>query len=259
MDYDQTNIASAYDSARGLDAEMQQQWLDLISAYVPKDGVSNIVDLGCGTGRFSEPLAVHFQADVIGIDPSQTMLEQARGKNPGSTVVFKQASGEKLPVETNSTDIVFMSMVFHHLPDPQQTAKECRRVLSDGGHVCVRTATTDAMESFGHTRFFPGIRPLMEEQLASRDEIKRVFEGAGFVSVGHEGVTHQVSTTWRGFADRIAKRAYSILARLPDHDFQTGLAALRAHAEQADLEEPVTEEVDFFVFRRPTETIGNGS
>jgi SAM-dependent methyltransferase len=259
MDYDRTNIAAVYDSARGLDSDMQQLWLDLISAYMPKDGVFHIVDLGCGTGRFSEPLSVHFQADVIGIDPSETMLEQARNKVSGSSVTFKQASGDKLPVETDSADMVFMSMVFHHLPDPGRTATECHRILRDGGHVCVRNATTDAMETFGHTRFFPGIRSVMEEQLVSRDLIKSVFEGAGFNAIGHESVTHQGSPTWRDFADMIAMRAYSILTRLTDDDFQAGVAALRAHAEQADPEEPVTELVDFFVFQRQSDKAGDGS
>ena len=58
----------------------------------PKDGVSRIVDLGCGTGRYSEPLSVHFQADVIGIDPSEKMLEEARKKSSRNTVIFKQAA-----------------------------------------------------------------------------------------------------------------------------------------------------------------------
>ncbi len=121
MDYDKTNIAAVYDSGRSYNREILQQWLDLLSAYVPKDGVSRIIDLGCGTGRFSEPLSVHFQADVLGIDPSEKMLEQARKKSSRITVIFKQASGEKLPVDERSTDMVFMSMVFHHLADPERT------------------------------------------------------------------------------------------------------------------------------------------
>jgi ubiquinone/menaquinone biosynthesis C-methylase UbiE len=250
MDYDRTNFAAVYDSARGYEPEILQQWLDILSAHVSKDGVSRIIDLGCGTGRYSEPLSVHFQADVIGIDPSEKMLEQARNKGSRSTVIFKQASGEKLPVEESSADMVFMSQVFHHLAVPEHTAHECHRILHDGGYVCIRESTVDAIETFAYLRFFDGIRPLIKEQLASRSQIKSIFVGAGFDPVAHQVITHQMSPHWRGFADKIAMRGDSILARLPDDDFRAGMTALRAYAEHADQGELVTEELDFFVFRR---------
>ncbi len=92
MDYDKTDIAAVYDSGRSYSPKILQQWLDLLSAYVPKDGVSRIIDLGCGTGRYSEPLSIHFEADVIGIDPSEKMLDEARRKSSRRTVIFKKAS-----------------------------------------------------------------------------------------------------------------------------------------------------------------------
>lgn len=250
MDFDTTNIAAVYDSARSYDPEILQQWLDLLSAYVPKDGVSRIIDLGCGTGRYSEPLSVHFQADVIGLDPSEKMLERARKKSSRSAIIFKQASGEKLPVEEGSADMVFMSQVFHHLADPGHTAHECWRILHDGGYVCIRESTVDAIETFSYLEFFDGIRPLIKEQLVSRSQIKSIFEGTGFDPVAHRIITHQISSNWRGFADKIALRADSILARLPDDDFHAGMTELRTHAEHTDQGEPVTEELDLFVYRR---------
>ncbi len=99
-------------------------------------------------------------------------------------------------------------------------------------------------------RFFRGIRPLIEEQLVSRSQIKSIFEGAGFDTVAHKVITYRMSPNWRSFADKLATRADSFLARLPDDDFHTGMTLLRAHAEHADPGEPVTEEVDFFVFQR---------
>ena len=250
MDYDKTNIAAVYDSVRSYRPEILQQWLDLLSAHVPKDGVSRILDLGCGTGRYSGPLSVHFEADVIGIDPSEKMLEEARKKSSRRSVIFEKASGEKLPVEERSIDMVFMSMVFHHLSDPEHTAHECHRILRDGGYVCIRNATIDAIETYPYLGFFRGIRPLIEEQLVSRSQIERIFEDAGFDSVAQKVITHQISSDWRSFADKIATRVDSFIARLPDDDFHTGMTALRAHAEDADPGEPVTVDVDFFVFQR---------
>jgi ubiquinone/menaquinone biosynthesis C-methylase UbiE len=70
MDYDKSDIASIYDDARALAPEVLRQWLGVLSAHLAGRVVSLIIDLGCGTGRFTEPLAEYFSAQVIGIDPS---------------------------------------------------------------------------------------------------------------------------------------------------------------------------------------------
>ena len=80
MDYDQAEIAAFYDKARALAPETARLWQDLLSVYVDRPATSLIVDLGCGTGRFSQLLAEHFGVEVIGIDPSQKMLDQAPQK-----------------------------------------------------------------------------------------------------------------------------------------------------------------------------------
>ncbi len=250
MDYDKTDIAAVYDSARGFDPDILQEWLTLLSAQVPKDGVSRIVDLGCGTGRFTEALSLHFDADVVGIDPSATMLQRAREKNSRNPVSFKQGTGESLPLEDSSADMVFMSMVYHHLPDPQGTARECHRVLRKGGHVCIRNSTLDQIETYPYLRFFDGIRAIIEEQSIPRGQIESDFSTAGFKAVIHKAIPHRIAPDWASYADKQAKGADSFLARLPEGDFQAGITALRAHAEQADPEESVRMNIDLFVFQR---------
>ena len=75
MDYDKTEIATTYDKARALAPETARLWQDLLSTHIDRDAISVVVDLGCGTGRFSELLAAHFGAQVIGIDPSEKMVD----------------------------------------------------------------------------------------------------------------------------------------------------------------------------------------
>jgi ubiquinone/menaquinone biosynthesis C-methylase UbiE len=247
MDYDQTAIAATYDAARGYRPEVLRQWLDLVAAHASA-GTELIVDLGCGTGRFSQPLSERLQASVIGIDPSQRMLGVARAKPGNGRVEFRQASSENLPLKDRGADLVFMSMVLHHLPDLPATARECRRVLREGGRVYVRNSTRDA--KYPQVPFFPGIRPMIENELPSGDDVIRVFEAAALRSIAHERVGHSLAPNWQDFADKIALRADSFLARIADADFATGLAALRAHAAGRDPDEEVTEVIDFFVFER---------
>jgi len=250
MEYDESNMAAVYDSGRGYDPAVLRQWLNLLSAHVPKEDISRIVDIGCGTGRYSEPLAVHFCADVIGIDPSESMLEKARQKSPRRGIEFRQALGEELPVEDSSIDMVFMSMVFHHLQDPQSTARECHRVLRRHGYVCLRNTTVDAIESFPYLKHFPTVRTVIEEQLPTRDRVRSIFEDAGFHTAAHEIVTHQNSADWLGYAEKLSLRSDSFLARITDDEFDAGISALRAYARNADPSSPVVQDVDLFVFQR---------
>ena len=246
MNYDETTIATAYDTARGHTSAVMWQWLDLVAEHMPF-APQLIVDVGCGTGRFSEPLANRFAAKVIGIDPSQRMLAVARTKPATGPVEFRLAPAEKLPLADRSADLVFMSMVLHHLLDKEAAARECHRILRVGGRFCMRTCTRDI--DYPQSRFFPGILPMLKTDLPSAAEIIVLFEAAGLKSRTHQLVTHTLATDWRQFTDRLALRDDSFLARLPDEEFAAGMAKLRSHAAQS-APEHITEIIDFFVFER---------
>src|SRR6516162_8557013 len=138
MDYDKTDIARTNDKARALAPETLRLWQDLLSVHIDRAAISLVIDLGCGTGRFSELLAAHFGVHVIGIDPSLKMLDQARRKSAIGNVEYGRGLAEALPFRDGCADLVFMSMVYHHFTDPSGVAKECHRVWRQGGHACIR-------------------------------------------------------------------------------------------------------------------------
>ena len=57
MNYDDTDLAQRYDSARHMPAGTLRLWLDAMARQVQPDDIRTIVDVGCGTGRFSAALA----------------------------------------------------------------------------------------------------------------------------------------------------------------------------------------------------------
>jgi len=247
MDYDKSNIAATYDAARRYAPDVLQQWMDLVAKRAPSP-LNLIVDLGCGTGRFTQPLSDRLNADVVGLDPSEKMLAAARSKGHGKCVDFKQLRSNTLPISDGAADMIFISMVLHHLPDPSKTARECRRILRTGGRVCLRNGTREA--EIPQSRFFPGMQQLIEQTLPSSAVVLSLFEGAGFKTLAHDLVPQRIAAHWGEFADKIELRADSILARIPDADFKAGMAALRAFAATRSPHEPVTEAIDFFVFER---------
>jgi putative ABC transport system permease protein len=118
MDYDATNIPAVYDHGRSHGPEVLDLWMDEVTRYVGECRAATVLDLGCGTGRFSDALATRFAATVFGVDPSQRMLAQARGKPTQGDVRYVCGAGEALPLPDQTVDLIFMSMVFHHFNDP---------------------------------------------------------------------------------------------------------------------------------------------
>src|SRR5260370_5761117 len=182
MDYDKSDIAAIYDEARALTPDRRQQWQGLLAMHIDRRAVSTVVDLGCGTGRFTELLATHFDAEIIGIDPSGRMLDQARQKPIAGNVAFRQASADALPLPDGSVDLTFMSQVYHHLADPLAVARECGPVLHRGGDACRRNPTRHC--AFFYRPFLP-LENLLKARPPSRGEINSVFAGAGFTATAH--------------------------------------------------------------------------
>jgi ubiquinone/menaquinone biosynthesis C-methylase UbiE len=248
MDYDQGHIPSTYDAGRSYAPATLALWLERISKCAPRGTLSRIVDLGCGTGRFSGALANHFRTQVIAIDRSMKMLAEARKKS-APRVSYIRASGEAIPLRDASVEMIFMSMVFHHFTDQPRAARECRRILRQGGTVCIRAATVDRIVTYPYVPFFAKSRAILEATLQTQARLESIFHDAGFALARHELVRHEVAANWRAYAEKIAAGADSILAQLNERDFLDGMRLLHQHAASAG-DVPVCEVVDLFAFRR---------
>ncbi len=100
------------------------------------------LDVGCGRGTYNEdPVSLRRNlrilkgkvARVIGIDvdPSaqaNSFLDE-----------FHLIQADCWPVESNSIDLIVCDNVLEHILDPNQLFSEIRRVLKDGGYLCIRT------------------------------------------------------------------------------------------------------------------------
>ena len=246
MDYDRTDIPAAYDRGRDHGPEVFDLWMGVIAPHISRD-VGTILDLGCGTGRFSDCLAGRFGARVVGIDPSEKMLDRARRKRREPRVHYERGTAEAIPLVDGAVDLIFMSMSLHQFSDPGAAALECRRVLRSDGAIVVRTGTREQITSYPYVPFFPGTRAMLEEILADRAALRGVFEIAGFVCVASSIITQTVAPTWAAYADKLSAGGDSVLARLPEEELASGLEAVRRHG--ARHAGPVVEPIDVFFFR----------
>jgi trans-aconitate 2-methyltransferase len=105
-------------------------------AQVPLDRPRRVVDLGCGPGNSTQLLIERFpDADVIGVDSSPDMLQQARERLPGCTFVAGDLSTW---TPEQGTDLLFGNAVFQWVPDHPGVLARLLRSLPPGGVLAVQ-------------------------------------------------------------------------------------------------------------------------
>jgi ubiquinone/menaquinone biosynthesis C-methylase UbiE len=243
VDYDRTEIARTYSQARNHGPDFLELWMNTVAAHVDIHDVRSVLDLGCGTGRFSEGLSRRLNANIIGVDPSMKMLREAYSHPRVSWVC---GSAENIPLETSSVDLVFISMAFHHFTDPPGAARECRRVLREGGWLFLRTGVREKATVYPYVPYFPASTALIEQRLPSLEFQRAVFEAASFRILYSGEVAQEIAADYPTYADKLALRADSVLISIDDREFEAGIAAVRAEKRPG----PIVEPIDVVVFRR---------
>ncbi len=113
---------------------LDRQLLDRLAASVPAGGI--ICDMGCGPGQVARYLH-DCGAEVIGVDLSAQMIEQARELNPGIKFTQGNMLALKVADETWAGIAAFYSII--HIPreDVMTALHELKRVLQPGGLLLV--------------------------------------------------------------------------------------------------------------------------
>lgn len=245
--YARGDIAARYDRSRTLPADVEQQWARLLAARVGFRP-NLCIDLGCGTGRFTRVLADTFGGRIVGVDPSLPMLRAAaetlRGV-PG--VLLVRGRADALPLARGCADVVLMSMSYHHVPGKPAALASIRRVLRTGGALCIRTPTTETLDTHPYHHFFPETRAFNEKRLPSRGALRGEVAPAGFKLRRFETVRQRMADSLHAFRENVAQRAHSDLQAITNEQFTAGMARLDEWiAAQSDA--PVFEDVDLFTF-----------
>lgn len=123
---------------------MVRLWTRVLSRFVAP-GLT-VVDVGSGTGIWSQVIAEALQADVVGVEPSRRMRAIAAREHAHTRVRYVAGTAERIPLPNGACDVALLSYGLHHVEDRVACVRELARVLRPGGLVPVRTALRDSLD-----------------------------------------------------------------------------------------------------------------
>ena len=119
--YQSEDVVDKYDDRRfkgGLAGpKSERKWQMILKAVEGLDGIETVMDLPCGTGRFTSRILEHGWK-LINADISQPMLAKAREYTQGSENYLGSArmNAERLPFADGTLDLVISIRFLMHVP-----------------------------------------------------------------------------------------------------------------------------------------------
>jgi 2-polyprenyl-6-hydroxyphenyl methylase / 3-demethylubiquinone-9 3-methyltransferase len=164
-----------------------------------------ILDVGCGGGILSEPLA-RLGADVVGADPAHSNIAVARehAEQAGVTVDYRCTTAEALADAGERFDIVLAMEVVEHVSDLGLFARRAAEMVKPGG-LLVAATINRTLKSFAlavvAAEYVLGWLPRGThrwEKLVTPDELERALEGGGLRALAGTGVLYNpLAGTWQ--------------------------------------------------------------
>ena len=198
--------------ARGAD-------LDRIVTLATQHGGERLVDVGTGVAHTLRRLAPHFPAGV-GIDATREMLQAGRAVLGAANIrnaLLVQADATKLPIASDSADVITSRLAAHHFADAAAAFREIARVLrADGLFILVDNFAPDdpALD-----RFINELEKLRDPSHVRNHTVggwRELLEDAGLRTTidSDSSVTKLTTDDWLERSQTPADRAQEVRRRL---------------------------------------------
>jgi 2-polyprenyl-6-hydroxyphenyl methylase/3-demethylubiquinone-9 3-methyltransferase len=158
-----------------------------------------MLDIGCGGGILSEPLA-RLGAQMVGADPSAENIAaaSAHAEQSGVAVDYRAATAEALVEQGERFDVVLAMEVVEHVTDVKSFVATCASMVKPGGLMIAatlnRTLKSFALAIVGAEyvlRWLPrGTHQW--DKFVTPNELELAFENAGLDVIGERGVIYNL-------------------------------------------------------------------
>lgn len=173
-------------------------------AIRPLEGL-RLLDIGCGGGLLSEPLA-RMGAEVVGIDPAERNVAVAslHAEQSGVSVDYRATTAEALADAGERFDAVLAMEVVEHVADVSLFIRRAAEMVKPGGLMCAatlnRTKRSFALAIVG-AEYVLGWLPRGTHdwsKFVTPDELEAAMAAGGLEVIEREGVIfNPLADEWR--------------------------------------------------------------
>jgi len=216
---DYSQIAEYYDKVRPMPADI---WLSKIIECGKIDKKCAVLDVGCGTGRFTLGISTLKNSMIWALEPSIEMLKQAVAKDKSRNILWIRGDGQKLPFRDDFFNCVYMTLVIHHIENSEMVLQEIYRALKKGGKCVIMTNSHYRMKK--HVLHdFPGVTAIDLKRFPSVPSLKEAMKKIGFRDVRYHIVQQDEGyMPTDEYLERVRNKYISTLTLLSEEAFQRG-------------------------------------
>ena len=180
-----------------------------------------ILDIGCGAGILSEPLA-RLGAQVVGADPSTANIAAAKlhAEQAGLSIDYRATTIAALADDGERFDLVLAMEVVEHVADVGLFVRRCAEIVQPGGIMAVATINR-TLKSFALA--IVGAEYLLRwlprgthrwEKFVTPDELATALEDCGLAVIDETGMNYELlADRWRLSSDMDVN--YMMIAQKP--------------------------------------------
>jgi 2-polyprenyl-3-methyl-5-hydroxy-6-metoxy-1,4-benzoquinol methylase len=199
--------------------------LEKVSTILGNDNLS-VLDVGCAFGFVGKSRFAHEKyAKIVGIDNNEDCISYAKSNCNDSRFTYELLDIESETFEKSlqemmkavcvkSFDIIFCSLVLHHLKDPIKFIRKIRNFLTRGGYIVVRGSDDGSKLSYGDNGLLEKIinATLSQEGVSDRlngRKIYRMLNSSGFNNIIIDSFMHDTSHLLYDDRQSLFKQSFS--------------------------------------------------
>lgn len=239
------NVSKNYDFSRRAGEKTVGLLIRLLS---PVANVA-ILDIGCGTGNFLIELG-SMSTQLVGLDISAGMLQQAKAKNTKAKLVLGDAMS--MPFHKETFGAAYCIQVLHHMFDKYRFISEVYRILQSGGRFVIQSCSHEQLSTFWLYHYFPEGLEIDRIRVPDFNEIQNMLIQADFKDITIHACPFEVvfKETPELYLDRKYRDGNSTFSLLTEQQIQEGCERIKQDIRSGKAEKVVA------TFDRKAEQIG---